>query len=107
MDTGRVKSPALASRRSSAYTSSWRLTVSNVEQLLREVEGLPPDYLPQIEETEYEEYPPQDDDSEFEIKAQLAGGFSPELFGKGEICGDIIGPFYEAWADSDALKGSH
>jgi hypothetical protein len=37
---------------------------------------------------------------------QLAGGFSPELFGKGEICGDIIGPFHEEWADSDALKVS-
>ncbi|GHV78015.1 hypothetical protein AGMMS49942_28360 [Spirochaetia bacterium] len=48
-----------------------------------------------------------DDDSEFEIKEQLAGGFSPELFGKGEICGDIIGPFYEAWADSDAMKDSN
>jgi hypothetical protein len=31
----------------------------------------------------------------FDIR--FAGAVSPALFGKGEIKGDIIGPFYEEW----------
>jgi len=37
-------------------------------------------------------YPPDFD-------ARLTGAASPELYGKGEVLGDIIGPFHEEWGE--------
>jgi len=37
-------------------------------------------------------YPP-----DFDIR--LTGAASPDLYGKGEVLGDIIGPFHEEWGD--------
>jgi hypothetical protein len=31
------------------------------------------------------------------IDSRFTGAVSPSLFGKGEIKGDIVGPFYEEW----------
>jgi hypothetical protein len=38
----------------------------------------------------HEEYPPN-------FPEGLKGKVSPKLYGKGEIKGDIIGPFFEEW----------
>jgi hypothetical protein len=36
-------------------------------------------------------------DTEPAFDPRFTGAVSPDLFGKGAIKGDIIGPFYEAW----------
>jgi hypothetical protein len=33
------------------------------------------------------------------IDPRLKGAVSPELYGKGEINGDIIGPFFDEWGE--------
>jgi hypothetical protein len=41
----------------------------------------------------------KDDDTEYPsgFPPELKGAVHPDLYGKGEITGDIIGPFYEEW----------
>ena len=34
------------------------------------------------------------------IDPRLIGVVNPELYGKGKICGDIIGPFHEEWENA-------
>jgi hypothetical protein len=76
--------------------------MSNTELLMQEIETLPEDCVQTVlhlirdlkKQVTIEQ---SGKDTPKDIPEKLRGKVSPELFGKGSINGDIVGPFYEEW----------
>ncbi|GHT74457.1 hypothetical protein FACS1894124_4370 [Spirochaetia bacterium] len=88
--------------------------MSNAELLLKKVEGLSPEYMATIfdfiDQLKHKAPPAKKIptasrydrflEMESAIDPRLIGAVNPAVYGKGKICGDIIGPFHEEWENA-------